>query len=95
MCKVEPFVHVKSVEVMSPPIEVVQKLGEERLVRCCPLHLNVVQIAKSLAIYLTLLQNSDEDRRLNKNECAESEESVDVIDNIPVNTDIYVARNGT
>ncbi|GFW13853.1 uncharacterized protein TNCV_2097341 [Trichonephila clavipes] len=36
--------------------------------------------------------NSDEDIRLNENDYEESEESADVIDNIPVNSDRYVAR---
>ncbi|GFW17863.1 uncharacterized protein TNCV_1134631 [Trichonephila clavipes] len=35
--------------------------------------------------------DSDEDIRLNERECKESEERADVIDNIPVNPDIYVA----
>ncbi|GFW05024.1 hypothetical protein TNCV_598181 [Trichonephila clavipes] len=34
--------------------------------------------------------DSDEDMRLSENDCEESTESVDVIDNIPVNPDIYV-----
>ncbi|GFT09315.1 hypothetical protein TNCV_5062001 [Trichonephila clavipes] len=42
--------------------------------------------------------NSDEDiikRKLSKNDCKESEGSADEIDNLPVNPDIYVARNVT
>ncbi|GFV19070.1 transposable element Tcb2 transposase [Trichonephila clavipes] len=39
--------------------------------------------------------DSDEDIRLRENNCEESEESEDAIDNIPVNPDIYVARHGT
>ncbi|GFX93029.1 hypothetical protein TNCV_139731 [Trichonephila clavipes] len=34
-------------------------------------------------------------RRLNKSDCEETEESADVIDNISVNIDTYVARDGT
>ncbi|GFW84909.1 hypothetical protein TNCV_681971 [Trichonephila clavipes] len=41
-----------------------------------------------------LLVDSDEDIRLNETYCEESEESADVIDNIPVNLDIYVASYG-
>ncbi|GFU95081.1 uncharacterized protein TNCV_4138651 [Trichonephila clavipes] len=45
----------------------------------------------------TRLQAEDfvEDIRLSESECEESEESVVVIDNILVNPDIYVARDGT
>ncbi|GFW33304.1 uncharacterized protein TNCV_2859811 [Trichonephila clavipes] len=39
--------------------------------------------------------DSDEVIRLSESDCEESEKSVDVIDNIPVNPDIQVARNGT
>ncbi|GFT97856.1 uncharacterized protein TNCV_2167661 [Trichonephila clavipes] len=38
---------------------------------------------------------SDEDIRLNESDCEESTESVEEIDNIPVNPDIHVARDGT
>ncbi|GFX52109.1 hypothetical protein TNCV_981461 [Trichonephila clavipes] len=38
---------------------------------------------------------SDENIRLNESDCEESEKRADVIDNIPVNPDIYVARDGT
>ncbi|GFV52745.1 uncharacterized protein TNCV_2874161 [Trichonephila clavipes] len=38
------------------------------------------------------LRNFDEDIRLNESDCEESKESADVIDDIPVNPDIYVAR---
>ncbi|GFX33130.1 transposable element Tc3 transposase [Trichonephila clavipes] len=41
------------------------------------------------------LANSDEDIKLNKSDCEESEESANVIDNIPVNPDTYVSRDGT
>ncbi|GFX76175.1 uncharacterized protein TNCV_2144791 [Trichonephila clavipes] len=37
--------------------------------------------------------DSNEDIRLSGSDCEESEESADVIDNIPVNPDIYVARD--
>ncbi|GFX17951.1 uncharacterized protein TNCV_2293991 [Trichonephila clavipes] len=37
----------------------------------------------------------DEDIRLSEDDCKESEKSADVIDNIPVNPDIYVARDVT
>ncbi|GFW57936.1 uncharacterized protein TNCV_1418831 [Trichonephila clavipes] len=39
--------------------------------------------------------DSYEDIKLSESKCEESEESADVIDNIPVNPDIYVARGGT
>ncbi|GFV87019.1 uncharacterized protein TNCV_5112371 [Trichonephila clavipes] len=39
--------------------------------------------------------DSDEDIRLSESDCEESEESADEIDDIPVNPDIYVIRNGT
>ncbi|GFV03212.1 uncharacterized protein TNCV_4018091 [Trichonephila clavipes] len=39
-------------------------------------------------------KNSVEDIRLNKNDGEECEESADATDNIPVNPDIYVARDG-
>ncbi|GFW19157.1 uncharacterized protein TNCV_254841 [Trichonephila clavipes] len=39
--------------------------------------------------------DSDEDVRLNQSDCKESEEKTDIIDYIPVNTDIYIARDGT
>ncbi|GFX67992.1 hypothetical protein TNCV_2288541 [Trichonephila clavipes] len=39
--------------------------------------------------------SSDEDIRLSTSDCKKSEESADVIDNIPVNRDTYVARNRT
>ncbi|GFY18895.1 transposable element Tcb2 transposase [Trichonephila clavipes] len=42
-----------------------------------------------------VVQNSDEDIKVNENDCEESEESADVIDNIPVNPNIYVTRDGT
>ncbi|GFS83163.1 hypothetical protein TNCV_1287491 [Trichonephila clavipes] len=38
--------------------------------------------------------NSDEDIRLNESDCNESEESGDEVDNAPVNSDIYVIRDG-
>ncbi|GFW37234.1 hypothetical protein TNCV_5021321 [Trichonephila clavipes] len=38
--------------------------------------------------------DSDEDIRLSESDCEESEESADVIDNIPVNPNVYVARDG-
>ncbi|GFT98878.1 uncharacterized protein TNCV_3792841 [Trichonephila clavipes] len=37
--------------------------------------------------------DSEEDVRLSESDCEESEESADVIDNIPVNPDMYVARD--
>ncbi|GFV02512.1 hypothetical protein TNCV_3438271 [Trichonephila clavipes] len=40
-------------------------------------------------------QDSEEDITLYERDCEESEESADVNDNIPVNPDIYVARDGT
>ncbi|GFV63602.1 uncharacterized protein TNCV_625971 [Trichonephila clavipes] len=39
--------------------------------------------------------DSDEDMRLSESDCEESKENADVIDNIPVNLDIYVTRDGT
>ncbi|GFV58593.1 hypothetical protein TNCV_646671 [Trichonephila clavipes] len=39
--------------------------------------------------------DSDENIRLRESYCEVSEESADVTDNIPVNLDIYVARDGT
>ncbi|GFW97639.1 uncharacterized protein TNCV_685091 [Trichonephila clavipes] len=39
--------------------------------------------------------DSDEDKRLSESDCKETEERADVIDNIPVNPDIYVTRDGT
>ncbi|GFV94732.1 uncharacterized protein TNCV_3864551 [Trichonephila clavipes] len=39
--------------------------------------------------------NSYEDIRLKESDCEESEENGDIIDNIPVSPDIYVARDGT
>ncbi|GFS99233.1 hypothetical protein TNCV_1600721 [Trichonephila clavipes] len=44
---------------------------------------------------LSAASNSDEDIRLNENDCKEFEESAAVIDNIPANSDIYVTRDGT
>ncbi|GFW48842.1 hypothetical protein TNCV_3900401 [Trichonephila clavipes] len=38
--------------------------------------------------------DSDEIMRLNERDCEESDESEDVIDDTPVNPDIYVARDG-
>ncbi|GFS52395.1 hypothetical protein TNCV_4850991 [Trichonephila clavipes] len=42
--------------------------------------------------------DSDEDIKLSESDCEESEESADIIDNIPVNPDIYIslgmAQNG-
>ncbi|GFT58107.1 RNA-directed DNA polymerase from mobile element jockey [Trichonephila clavipes] len=40
---------------------------------------------------LAISKNSNEDIRLNENDCEESEESADVIDNIPKNLDIYIS----
>ncbi|GFW22584.1 hypothetical protein TNCV_1478811 [Trichonephila clavipes] len=39
--------------------------------------------------------DSDEEIRLSESDYGESEEKADVIDNIPVNPDIYVVREGT
>ncbi|GFW37501.1 uncharacterized protein TNCV_861081 [Trichonephila clavipes] len=39
--------------------------------------------------------DSDEDIRLSESDYEESEESADIIDNIPVNPDTYIARDGT
>ncbi|GFX62114.1 uncharacterized protein TNCV_2228401 [Trichonephila clavipes] len=39
--------------------------------------------------------DSDEEIRLSESDCEESEESADIIDNIPVNSDIYIARDHT
>ncbi|GFU60105.1 DUF4817 domain-containing protein [Trichonephila clavipes] len=39
--------------------------------------------------------NSDEDINLNESDCKEYEENADVIDNIPVNTDTYFAKDRT
>ncbi|GFW48794.1 uncharacterized protein TNCV_4243741 [Trichonephila clavipes] len=39
--------------------------------------------------------DSDEDIRSNESDCEESEESVDVIDSIPVNLDKYISRDKT
>ncbi|GFU72545.1 hypothetical protein TNCV_22271 [Trichonephila clavipes] len=39
--------------------------------------------------------DSDEDIRLSESDYEESEESANVIDNIPVNSDIYDSRDGT
>ncbi|GFW62026.1 uncharacterized protein TNCV_1684571 [Trichonephila clavipes] len=39
--------------------------------------------------------HSDENIKLSESDCEESEESADIIDNIPVNPDIYVAGDGT
>ncbi|GFW69926.1 hypothetical protein TNCV_1403791 [Trichonephila clavipes] len=40
-------------------------------------------------------RDSDKDIKLNENNCEESEKIADVIDNIPVNSDIHIARDGT
>ncbi|GFT25382.1 hypothetical protein TNCV_182131 [Trichonephila clavipes] len=40
-------------------------------------------------------QDSDEDIRLSESDRKESEESADDIDNIPVNPDFHVVRDGT
>ncbi|GFV79520.1 histone-lysine N-methyltransferase SETMAR [Trichonephila clavipes] len=45
--------------------------------------------------YSAYVVDSDEDIRLDESDCEESEESADVIDNIPVNPDIYLARDDT
>ncbi|GFW00550.1 hypothetical protein TNCV_693891 [Trichonephila clavipes] len=42
----------------------------------------------------SLSRYSDEDR-LNENDCEETEESANAVDNIPVNHDIYVIRDET
>ncbi|GFX02012.1 uncharacterized protein TNCV_372011 [Trichonephila clavipes] len=39
--------------------------------------------------------DSDDDILLHESDCDESDESADEIDNIPVNPNIYVTRNGT
>ncbi|GFW95497.1 hypothetical protein TNCV_1721991 [Trichonephila clavipes] len=39
--------------------------------------------------------DSDEDLRLSESDCEESGGSADVIDNIPVNPDVYISRDGT
>ncbi|GFV41983.1 hypothetical protein TNCV_2751641 [Trichonephila clavipes] len=39
--------------------------------------------------------DSDEDISLNESGCEEFEEGANVIDNIPVNSDVYVSRDGT
>ncbi|GFV57808.1 hypothetical protein TNCV_3071871 [Trichonephila clavipes] len=39
-------------------------------------------------------RDSDEDIRLSESDCEESEEGADVIENIPVNPDIYDATDG-
>ncbi|GFX20491.1 hypothetical protein TNCV_3488481 [Trichonephila clavipes] len=39
--------------------------------------------------------DSDEDIRLRKSDCEESEKSAEITDNIPVNPDIYITRDGT
>ncbi|GFV07071.1 hypothetical protein TNCV_4687451 [Trichonephila clavipes] len=38
--------------------------------------------------------DSDEDKRLSESDCEESEESADIIANVPLNTDIYVTGDG-
>ncbi|GFT07612.1 uncharacterized protein TNCV_4045671 [Trichonephila clavipes] len=38
--------------------------------------------------------DSVKDIRLSDSDCEESEESADIIDNIPVNIDIYIAKDG-
>ncbi|GFU70536.1 hypothetical protein TNCV_2511921 [Trichonephila clavipes] len=43
----------------------------------------------------SLYLDSNEDIRLKESDCEESEESSDLIDNIPVNSDINVASDGT
>ncbi|GFT72234.1 retrovirus-related Pol polyprotein from transposon 412 [Trichonephila clavipes] len=39
--------------------------------------------------------DADEDVGLNESDCEESEESADIVDNIPVNPDVYVSRDST
>ncbi|GFV65230.1 hypothetical protein TNCV_4572301 [Trichonephila clavipes] len=39
--------------------------------------------------------NSDEDIRLRESDCEESEENADIIENIPVNLDLYIDRDDT
>ncbi|GFT05687.1 hypothetical protein TNCV_1045441 [Trichonephila clavipes] len=39
--------------------------------------------------------DSDKDIRLSESDCEESAKIADIIDNIPVNLDLYVSRNGT
>ncbi|GFV30198.1 hypothetical protein TNCV_96751 [Trichonephila clavipes] len=39
--------------------------------------------------------DSDKDIRLSESDCVESGESADKLDNIPVNPESYVARDGT
>ncbi|GFU18064.1 hypothetical protein TNCV_1446241 [Trichonephila clavipes] len=64
-----------------------------------------LQSRKSRALQTTLIRfrnghprDSDEDTNLNESDCKDYEESADVIDNIPVNPDIYIslgmAQNG-
>ncbi|GFU28447.1 uncharacterized protein TNCV_1938351 [Trichonephila clavipes] len=48
-----------------------------------------------VASCLTLIFCSDEDIRMSESNCEESKESTDLIDNIPVNPNIYVARDDT
>ncbi|GFT34336.1 hypothetical protein TNCV_3676761 [Trichonephila clavipes] len=40
------------------------------------------------------VENFNEDTKLSKSDCEESEENADEIDNIPVNFDVYVIRDG-
>ncbi|GFT16488.1 uncharacterized protein TNCV_281251 [Trichonephila clavipes] len=56
-------------------------------------HQKRMTISKKLLSCYNL--NSDEDARLSESDSEESEESADVIDNIPVNPAIYVARDAT
>ncbi|GFU35642.1 uncharacterized protein TNCV_2099381 [Trichonephila clavipes] len=48
-----------------------------------------------LSSSLVETENSDEDLRLSESDCEEFEESADIINNIPVNFDIYIARDST
>ncbi|GFW95498.1 hypothetical protein TNCV_1721992 [Trichonephila clavipes] len=56
----------------------------------------ILKLASPSPNYLTKAkEDSDEDLRLSESDCEESGGSADVIDNIPVNPDVYISRDGT
>ncbi|GFS95505.1 hypothetical protein TNCV_814551 [Trichonephila clavipes] len=55
----------------------------------------VVTTHMDITYHQTSGRDSDEDIKLSESDCDESEEKTDVINYVPVNPDIYIARFGT
>ncbi|GFV18863.1 transposable element Tcb1 transposase [Trichonephila clavipes] len=76
----------------------------ERMLNTCIMHSHTgpapgIMVWGGIAYHsrarLVRIADSVEDIRLNERDCEESKENANVIDNIPVNPDIRVARDGT